>query len=199
MTIDIEHNESHVAEALADRLFQDKDLPRAEAWATVVGERWQGVEDFAWQVATERDLDNAIGVQLDGLGDILDEPRGGLSDDQYRLFLRAKVLVLKSRGRIEQLIQILEVLGYTDLTITEQPPAHIQVNVCEVVYAHETDRILRLAKAAGVGLLFAYSEYESEYMFQASNTYAAVEYYANSGAGSAYAPLTGGRSAGGLR
>jgi len=199
VAVGVEHDEEHVAEALGDLLFQDQDLPRVEAYVETMGARWQVVEDFLWQLATERNLDDAVGVQLDGIGDILDEARGGLTDDQYRLFLRAKILVLRSRGRVEELIQILEVLGYTSIAVREHPPAHIQVEVCDVTLALETDRILRLAKAGGVGLLFVYSTTDLAHTFQASGIYGAAESDADTGAGSAYDPTTGGESAGSYR
>jgi hypothetical protein len=195
----VEHDEAHVTEALADRLFQDEELPRLEAYLRVLAARWQVVEDLLWQLATERNLDDAVGVQLDGLGDLLDEPRGGLTDTQYRPFLRAKVLVLRSRGRVEELIQILTVLGYIEIAVREQPPAHLQVEVCDVTLARETDRLLRLAKAGGVGLLFVYSALDADHTFQASRTYATAEYDADTGAGSVYDATVGGQSAGGFR
>jgi len=195
----LQHDEAHVTEALEDRLFQDVGMPRLESYVSVMAARWQIVEDLLWQLATERNLEDAIGVQLDGLGDILDESRGGLTDDQFRLFLKAKILALKSRGRVEELVQILEVLGYTEIVVREQPPAHIQVEVCDVTLARETDRVLRLAKAGGVGLLFVYSSFDASHAFQASGTYAAEEYDADTGAGSVYDATVGGRSAGGFR
>jgi len=192
----VEHDEAHVAGVLEDMLFQDEEMPRAEAFVSIFGARWQVVEDFLWQLATERGLDEAVGVQLDGIGDILDESRGGLTDDQYRLFLRAKILVLKSRGRVGGLINILLVLEYTAIVVRETPPAHMEIEVCDVTLARETDRVLRLAKAGGVGLTFIYSQYSEFEIFQASGTYAAEEYDVATGAGSVYDAATGGYSAG---
>lgn len=197
--VGVEHDEAHVAEQLAQTLDQDREKPRIQALDTILATRWQTVEDLLWQLATERDLDNAVGVQLDGLGDVLDEGRGGLSDDQYRLFLRAKVLTLRSRGRVEQLLQILGVLGYTHMVIYEQPPAHMQIEVLDCPLALETDRVLREAKAGGVGLTFVYSQYSAAEVFRASGTYAASEIDSATGAGSVYDAATGGRSAGCFR
>lgn len=197
--VGIEYDADHVEEQLAQTLSQDLEKPRFQALDTILATRWQVIEDFLWQLATERGLDDAVGVQLDRIGDNLDEPRGGLSDDQYRLFLRAKVLTLRSRGRVEQLAQILQVLGYTHLVIREQPPAHLQIEVLDCTLVHETDRVLRLAKAGGVGLLFVYSQYSADEVFRASGTYATAEYDYATGAGSVYDVACGGYSAGGLR
>ena len=199
VAVGVEHDKSHVAQALGDMLAQDKGKPRAEAFVSVVAARWQAVEDFLWQLATGCNLDDAVGVQLDGLGDILDEPRGGLTDNQYRLFLRAKILVLRSRGRVEQLIQILKVLGYVTIVIRETPPSHLGIEVMDCTLASETDRMLRLAKAGGTGLTFVYSSFSADETFQASGTYAASEIDSATGAGSVYDAATGGRSAGCLK
>ena len=192
---EIEHDESHIVEALEDMRFQDKGMPRAEAYVEVIAARWQVVEDLLWQLATERDLDGSVGVQLDGLGDILDERRGGLTDDQYRLFLKAKILVLRSRGRLEELIQILQVLGYSGISVTMHHPAKIEILVCEVTLVDETNRILRLAKAGGVGLYFVFSSYKIEELFTFSDSLATDTLDAARGFRSlpGIIPVTGGR------
>ena len=195
----VAYDADHVGEALADLLFQDVGSTRVESYVSTAAARWQAIEDLLWQLATERGLDDAVGVQLDGIGDILDEARGGLSDDQYRLVLRAKILAIKSRGRVEELIEILEVMDYTSIVVREQPPAHIQIEICDATLVSETDRILRLAKAGGVGLLLVYSDYDEDHTYQASGTYDAAEYDGDTGSGSVHDPTTGGRSAGGIR
>jgi len=51
-------------------------------------------------------IDNAYGVQLDVIGNIIIEPRNGKSDTAYRLALKVRVLVNRSNGTTEELIAI---------------------------------------------------------------------------------------------
>lgn len=61
----------------------------------------QPLEDVLTQLDNERDLDTAVGVQLDVLGLLIGLLRGSLTDDQYRKALRVKVSQNASRGTTE--------------------------------------------------------------------------------------------------
>lgn len=63
---------------------------------------------------TQRSVDTAIGAQLDVLGKIVGEVRNGLDDDDYRRYVRARVLANRSQGVSEDLIKIaVFILGVT--------------------------------------------------------------------------------------
>lgn len=51
-------------------------------------------------------LDNATGTSLDQWGSLVGERRGGLDDEEYRVFIEAKLLVLRSNGSPDELIEI---------------------------------------------------------------------------------------------
>jgi len=171
------------------------------ALASILAERWQVVEDFVWQLATERGIDDAVGVQLDGLGDILDEPRGGLGDEAYRTFLRAKILVFRSKGRIIDLAEILRVIlpesGFEDLRIQAHPKcAHVQIEATEVAHPPQTWRAINLARAGGTVITFVYSFFAAEENFTASENPSIEEYDNSTGAGWEGDPNLGGRVGG---
>lgn len=63
--------------------------PRLLQLMEVIGAQFQEVEDFAYAIFAARDPSNAVGFQLDRLGRLLGQPRGDLSDDEYRGILRA--------------------------------------------------------------------------------------------------------------
>lgn len=87
-----------------DLITQFKDQPKLEALCEVVGEQLQEVYGFFVDMATKRWIDQAEGVQLDGIGDIVALTRteaGALacftdsvfvmSDEDYRNYLIFKI------------------------------------------------------------------------------------------------------------
>ncbi len=108
---------SHCADGKSLLLAQFRGKPRLEAVLCALLRGVQELDDATWQVLTETWLDTAVGVQLETLGDIVDLPRRGWSDEVYRTLLRAQVLVLRSSGTWPELLRVLEVIGVT-LTVT---------------------------------------------------------------------------------
>lgn len=60
-------------------------------------------------------LDDATGVQLDGLGQIIGAEREGLDDSDYRMLLRAQIQANRSGGTIPQLVEIIRLASNTTL------------------------------------------------------------------------------------
>ncbi len=104
------HKLTHVADGLAHLAYQFQDLPHFEAILTAWLNRIQEIEDVLWELIDERTIDAAVGVQLDGIGAIVGEPRLGKTDDEYRLFIKARRLVNLSSGTVPELIEILGLL-----------------------------------------------------------------------------------------
>jgi hypothetical protein len=111
----------------------------------LVGEA-QGIEDVNWQLYTERWLNSAEGVQLDGIGQILGLPRNpGESDADYRERLRFQAFINASNGTPEEIIKVLYTLtNATYVWYHELYPAAFQLYTdgltfpdppCEVVEA----------------------------------------------------------------
>ena len=88
-----------------DTLEQFKDRPKIDALHQVIGRQLNEVFRFFEQIRTETDVDNAVGQQLDGIGDIvvLSRPDAGKlltgqeaiaspDDETYRRYLIYKIL-----------------------------------------------------------------------------------------------------------
>jgi len=76
------------------------------------------------QLRTERWPSTAIGVQLDGVGHIVGEPRNGRSDDEYRAAIAFRIFVNTSNATPGDLIQGLKTLTRADeIQYIEQYPA----------------------------------------------------------------------------
>lgn len=73
----------------------------------------QALNDAATELLDAVSLDEAVGVQLDGLGQIIGIERNGLSDGLYRSLLRAYIRVNTSGGTIEDLLEIARLASNT--------------------------------------------------------------------------------------
>ncbi len=152
--------EDHADRGLARLLTQFKKMPRFVALIRILFKPLQEVEGVLWDLKTGLTLADAIGEQLDLIGRILQEPRGTLSDDDYRTVLSIKILVLRSSGRAPELIHILEVLASGTFLFTEYFPAAIVVDLITAPTFNVAlvARFLRKAKAAGVRLDVTYGD-----------------------------------------
>lgn len=71
----------------------------------------QDVEDVLEELRSQRNLDTAVGVQLDGLGQILGLKRNdGESDDDYRERLKFQIFINQGTGTPEEVIAVLKFL-----------------------------------------------------------------------------------------
>ena len=66
----------------------------------------QPLEDAWQQLRLLRSVDTAVGVQLDMIGEIVGQERGGMVDDDYRRFVRARIAANISDGRVFDLIKV---------------------------------------------------------------------------------------------
>lgn len=159
---------THVEDADALFIDQYKDKPRLSAWLASYVARVQEFEDAAWQVIVLRNVDVATGAQLDSLGQLVGQPRYGLPDDRYRIRIKTRILSNTSLGRPDDLIEIAELTGATDVTYSELYPASWVIDALGVVDPATFDPtftgdILRASDPAGVtGQLHYSADPESE-------------------------------------
>jgi hypothetical protein len=149
-----------------NRLLQQYKDTSASGVKEVVGECSNEVQvctDALGTFAPGFDVSTAIGVQLDLLGRIVGEPRNGRTDDQYRIWIQAKIRVNRSSGTIEDLIDIFSILtgDQAIVTVVEYYPAKITVklNGVDIPYPSDLNAMLKLARKAGVGSNLEYSTF----------------------------------------
>ncbi len=178
-------------------LWQYRDKPRLTGALTSLVEGLQPLEDVTFDIMVGRWPLTAVGAQLDVLGRLVGQERGGLLDAEYRLWILARGAVNRGNGRVDDLLAILEALGATGYVVRELYPANVVVEtgIAAASYPASVAGILGGAKAGGVRLDFVYV-YSRATAFQASGTYGSEEYSATQGAGSVYSATTGGQSAG---
>jgi hypothetical protein len=152
-------NEQHVAEAIDHLIELFKYGPRNQAIVAALVGQFQELENAAYQLKQAFDLDTAIGLQLDILGEVLGEDRKGRDDDDYRAALRVVILVSKSHGTIPQLLSIAQGMSPSaSVNITEPGTMTLQINLSTLGSAtlRTVFDMLKRAKAGGVRLLVTY-------------------------------------------
>jgi hypothetical protein len=131
---------------------------------------FQDIEDATWEVVTLRFLDPAEGIQLDRLGVLLGAPRGNLTDVQYKVRLRAQIIILRAEGVPPQLEQLLALCCPYNCTFDEQNTATLLVSIVDAVDPAVLDiavlfDVLVEAKAAGVRLQLEFSPVADTFLF----------------------------------
>lgn len=149
------HAVDHVARAQGVLLSQLRDKTRFMKFVEIFVRPLQELEDVFWALIVNRRLATAVGVQLDVIGKIVDEPRGGLNDTDYRAVLRVKGRVLRSKGTADDLIEIAQLmLGVTPFMYDEFYPGTVVISLLDepVFSAALLTKFLRKAKMGGIRL-----------------------------------------------
>jgi len=153
-------NTEHRAQALALLIQQFQESTNLRELLGSYVASVQDLEDTFIGLRDGRTLDNAVGDQLDGIGQIVGLDRAGLDDDDYRLALGAKVLVNESSGSPDELLEILSILAGEGVAVAleELFPASVLMDseFSPIIDADLAISLLRLAKPAGVSLQYIF-------------------------------------------
>ena len=116
----------HVTRGLSRLPHQFSESPRFRFLIQALLEELQEVEDALEEIKNQKNIDNAIGLQLDGLGEILGKRREGLTDTPYRLALKVQQILNAGEGQYETVLDLWRILlNSTSATVTEEFPAGV--------------------------------------------------------------------------
>lgn len=194
----IENKLDYFTEAKRRLTQQFKGLPRIEGFLQAVSDECQELEDAMWEVFVNRVIqsDLATGDLLAKLGALVGQGSEGLTDAEYRLLIRARILANRSSGRREELITILSTLTGASSTIgfREYYPASAEIESDNVTISALLifRAFLAVAKSAGVRLDFIYSKSLSADTFKFSSSYGGAVQTTTQRFGSTYSTPTGG-------
>lgn len=161
---------THEADAVAlltDRYRQPKISALLAAWTAEV----QALELAYWDLLTKRSPATAEGAVLDLLGKIVGQPREGRTDEQYRVWIAARVLVNQSSGLSRQLIALAAKLCQVPIRIEDHYPAAFTIHAMGPVVGAdgaEIAQLIVLAKAAGVQAFFRWVDSTTAFRFSVS-------------------------------
>lgn len=167
-----EHILDHTSRALARLPEQHKDQPNIAALIAVMADPIQAIEDALWALLVERTLDLGVGAQLDAIGELVGQARGGLVDDDFRRYIRARITANKSNATVDELLHVTELVLFDPsavVRLTQYAPAAVVIWVSMVVVSDALAVILvgflRKAAAAAVRMLLEYSSVVNANLF----------------------------------
>jgi hypothetical protein len=114
----------HADRAKARRLQQFKQATNLAAFMDAMSSEVQAYEDAVYPMLALLDIDTQVDDQLDKIGELVNEPRNGASDANYRIAIRAKIGVIVGSGTADEIIQLFDDLtGSTTIDYLEDYPA----------------------------------------------------------------------------
>jgi hypothetical protein len=164
------HIEAHVEQALELLLEQFKGSPKLAGLLRAYIGQVQNLEDLLHTLLSERTLETAVGEQLDVLGRIVNQSRGSLDDDGYRVWLRARIALNRSSGTPEDVMGLMtRILPGQTMTLLESFPAAFILTLVEPVTPIEATQALALidlVKPIGVQSILIYTVDDGSTTFQ---------------------------------
>jgi hypothetical protein len=151
---------NHIEQALSKLVSRYKNKPKFYAWIASAVRQIQKLEDATWIQINNRDVDTCDEPRLRLLAKIVGQDFLGATLDEFRLYVKVRILVNRSRGMLPDLLRISKLLfgptsfeepGNAHLILTAETPVTGPVN------PNIAAAFLRDAKAAGVGLSVIYS------------------------------------------
>jgi hypothetical protein len=124
----------------------------------------QDAETIAHSLYTNRTIENAVGRQLDDVGAIVGQARNGLSDEIYRLRIKAKIAENNSEGTREEIINIAKLLTNAERVIITERKADFDVtfyNITNPIASwDEVKQAIKNATCSGIGVTVEESQYK---------------------------------------
>lgn len=102
----------HVVEGQSRLIGQYVDKPRMLNLLAIYLKQFQDIEDAYWSILEAYNLDSSTCTDyvLSVFGKIVNFPNPGLSQQDYKTCIRARIKILRSNGKPEELIQILRLM-----------------------------------------------------------------------------------------
>jgi hypothetical protein len=110
----------------------------------------QELEDTNYQLLNERNIYTAVGVQLDGLGQILGLARAdGESDEDYRENLKFQIFINEGTGTPEEVIAVLKFLTNANrVRYNEYYPAAFQMSTDGLTFPDPPEELVEAIQEA---------------------------------------------------
>ena len=159
-----------IAQTTRDLLAQFAGQPNMEAIMASYGVQFQELEDMFWDLYLLQALANAEGEQLNQLGIIVDEPRSGKDDDNYRAAIYGRIALNRSHGRTEDIILAMTGLQDDRWQLREIGDATLIMRLLDVIDplidpTTFNDALQRI-KGGGVEAVFQYNTYDDDNTFR---------------------------------
>lgn len=124
----VEYIDSHVDNAKGRLIRQYRQGSNVEDICGALVGPLQTSEDDLFGLYSMLDIDTMTGVNLDRIGAIIGQERGGYNDENYRTFLKARVKINNSTGTIDEIVELWNLFNPGEtIEVREQFPAQIEL------------------------------------------------------------------------
>jgi hypothetical protein len=138
------------AQALLPQQFKDQVKLNAMIGIVAGSSGSQGLEDAAFEVRDECDIDGGSGVQLDLEGETVGQERISAVDQEYRDALWTKVAINTSQGSPDELTNVAQrITGASAVHFFRYGMAHCCINCIGVTHGSELARLVKVVPAEG--------------------------------------------------
>lgn len=161
----------HRKQALRRLLAQFHGQPNMEAVIGSFMTQVQELEAVFISLMSERYVDTAVGAQLDGIGRVVNEPRIGKSDTDYRVEIKGRITSNRGDSRIENILELFNLLlPASGLTLIEGVVASFSLSVDQALTPSDPspevlNAQLQTAKGAGIRANLLWSDQVSGLRF----------------------------------
>lgn len=153
MTYAPEQNTTHLERAREKLLGQFRNKPKIRALLDSWIRPAQRREDTAYEVAFALNLEAGFGAILDSIGALVQRGREGLSDELYKVALRAKIRVNRSQGKLTDLLAVANLALTGSWYVLDFPPASAVIVYEDGLDPGEIDPLLSiLAEVRPLGI-----------------------------------------------
>lgn len=153
----LENNDNIVEEGLNELTSVFKGKTRIEGFLRSLISEFQIIEDVLQDFLENFSVLTAVGSQLNIIGEIVGENRGGKSDSDYRNYIIAKIGQNTSKGIDSQVISVFNLLtGSDNPFLLELYNAEVEIYADADISALDTDNIknfIQIMLSAGVKLV----------------------------------------------
>lgn len=119
---------NHVDHAKSRIIARWKNDPVTNTYAEAMGEQNQELENVLYDFYSFLSIDSMIGQQLNVIGNIVKQPRNGLSDTQYRVYIKAKIGQNVGSGTLSDIRTVWQlILPANNIQIIEEFPCSISI------------------------------------------------------------------------
>ena len=144
----------HEAEGSTKILSQYKSSPIFDVTLDTFTAKINELETEFTKFKSQLQLDTALGVNLDLIGDILNSPIRPIDDEDYRKVLYALVVAYNSEGRASDILNLMsKVIDYDDINIVDYGLASFGIQVFNPSFPIDPAFIsnsINISKSAGV-------------------------------------------------
>lgn len=164
----------HGDQAVALLISQFRGKPRIEIVLRALMAQVQELEDTAIDL-NERGMDELSGYRLDVLGRVVGRQRLGMSDEQYRVWVKGRIAANRSSGRTEDILNLALVVFGEDVTarMVEDFPGAFTLHLDDPVpgdWGAQFVELIGIATAPGVRSQVTWTDSASAFRFSTTGS-----------------------------